>query len=66
MLLSKHTPLCEQVEKKTKNTQGSIIGPVLYAIIVSPFCDLQSLINFADDNFCVVWSKDLVLLGNPV
>ncbi len=42
--------------------QGSILGPVLYAIFVSPIFDIQNLVNFADDNFCVVWNKDLVLL----
>ena len=29
---------------------------------MSPLFDIQSLINFADDNFCVVWNKDLILL----
>ena len=42
--------------------QGSILGPVLYAIFVSPLFDLQSLINFADDNFCVIWNRDLARL----
>ena len=34
--------------------QGSILGPVLYAIYVSIFFDLLKLTNFADDNFDVV------------
>ena len=42
--------------------QGSILGPVLYAIFVSPLFDIQSLINFADDNFCVIWNRDLARL----
>ena len=42
--------------------QGSILGPVLYAIFVSPLFDIQSLINFADDNFCVIWNRDLASL----
>ena len=29
---------------------------------MSPLFDLQSQINFADDNFCVIWNRDLVLL----
>ncbi len=31
--------------------QGSILGPVLYAIFVSPLFDIESLLAFADDNF---------------
>ena len=30
-----------------------MLGPVLYALFVSPLFDLDDLINFADDNFCV-------------
>ena len=42
--------------------QGSVLGPVLYALFVSPLFDLDDVINFADDNFCVEWDKDLVTL----
>ena len=35
--------------------QGSILGPVLYAIYVSPLFDLTELSNFADDNFALTW-----------
>ena len=31
--------------------QGSILGPVLYAIFVSPLFDLDFMLAFADDNF---------------
>ena len=31
--------------------QGSILGPILYAIYVEPFFDLTDLSNFADSNF---------------
>ena len=31
--------------------QGSVLGPILYAIFVSPLFDLANLTNFADDNF---------------
>ena len=40
----------------------SILGPVLYAIYVPFLFDLQSLINFADYNLCVIWNRDLALL----
>ena len=38
--------------------QGSILGPVLYAIYVSPLFDLTELSNFADDNFALTWHKN--------
>ena len=31
--------------------QGSILGPVLYAIYVSPLSDIEFLLTFADDNY---------------
>jgi hypothetical protein len=37
--------------------QGSILGPILYAIYVSPLFDLQDLTNFADDNFIIRWNS---------
>jgi hypothetical protein len=37
--------------------QGSILGPILYAIYVSPLFDLTDLSNFADDNFILTFSK---------
>ena len=36
--------------------QGSILGPILYAIFVSPLFDLTDLSNFADDNFALTWN----------
>ena len=42
--------------------QGSVLGPILYALFVSPLFDLTDLVNFADDNFCVEWCKDRTLL----
>ena len=37
--------------------QGSILGPILYAIFVAPLFDLQKLSNYADDNYIVRWNK---------
>ena len=31
--------------------QGSILGPILYAIFVSPLFDLAKMTLFADDNY---------------
>jgi hypothetical protein len=39
--------------------QSSVLGPVLYAIFVSPIFDLTKITNFADDNFIVIWNRDL-------
>ena len=38
--------------------QGSILGPILYAIFVSPLFDITNLSNFADDNYALTWSKN--------
>ena len=42
--------------------QGSILGPILYAIYVSPLFDLLKLTNFADDNFVLRWNKCMTAL----
>ena len=42
--------------------QGSILGPILYAIYVSPLFDLHNLTNFADDNFIIRWSSNMTEL----
>ncbi len=46
----------------TGTIQGSVLGPVLYAIYVSPLFDLTSITNFADDNFIVMWNGVLASL----
>ncbi len=43
----------------TGTIQGSVLGPVLYAIFVSPLFELTKITNFADDNFVVLWNKIL-------
>jgi hypothetical protein len=51
---------CSHVHRSnTGTTQGSVLGPVLYAIHVSPLFDLTQITNFADDNFVVRWNKIL-------
>lgn len=42
--------------------QGSILGPILYAIFVSPLFDICELSAFADDNFIPKCNKNLVPL----
>ena len=42
----------------TGTIQGSILGPILYAMIVSSLFDLTDLSNFADDNFALAWHTD--------
>ena len=38
--------------------QGSVLGPVLYAIFVSPVFDIEPILSFADDSFDVKSSKN--------
>ena len=46
----------------TGTIQGSRLGPILYAIYVSPLFDLQKITNYADDNFIIRSSKILTEL----
>ena len=46
--------------------QGSIFGPISYAIFVSPLLDLAKLTLFADDNYIVEWNAMLHLLINDM
>ena len=39
--------------------QGSVQGPILYAIFVSPLFDLANLTNFADDNFILEFNSKI-------
>ena len=42
--------------------QGSVLGPVLYAIFISPLFDVENLTCFADDKFPLVWNSDKTAL----
>ena len=42
--------------------QGSICGPMLYALCVSPIFDIAMLTMFADDNYVICYNKHLVQL----
>ena len=39
--------------------QGSISGPILYALFVSPLFDLAKMTLFADDNYIIHTNKHL-------
>ena len=45
-------------ESTSGTIQGSILGPILYAMYVSPLFDLTEMSNFADDNFILTWNVD--------
>jgi hypothetical protein len=43
--------------------QGSILGPTLYAIFISPLFDIENLTFYADDGFGLVRSRDRQVLA---
>ena len=42
----------------TGTVQGSVLGPVLYALFVSPLFDIEPVLSFADDSYVVKISKN--------
>ena len=42
--------------------QGSSLGPILYAIFVSPLLDLAKMTLFDVDNYVIQWNQSLALL----
>ena len=46
--------------------QGSILGPILYALFVAPLLDLVKLTLFADDNYIIASNDDLTALINDM
>ena len=52
--------LCSDIFSSTDGTiQGSVLGPILYAIFVSPLFDLTEITNFADDNFVLEFNTNI-------
>ena len=51
---------------ETGTIQGSRLGPILYAILVSPLFDLEKMSNYADDNFIIRINKFLPELINDM
>ena len=49
----------EVLESEDGTIQGSVLGPILYAIFVSPLFDLANLTNFADDNFILEFNAKI-------
>ena len=47
------------LESEDGTIQGSVLGPILYAIFVSPLFDLANLTNFADDNFILEFNSKI-------
>jgi hypothetical protein len=52
---NKNSHFCDSL---TGTVQSSILGPILYAIYVSPLFDICKITNFADDNCILKWSKN--------
>ena len=42
--------------------QGSILGPILYAIFISPLFEVENLTCFADDKFPLAWNQSALVL----
>ena len=49
-------------ELSVGTVQGSILGPILYAMFVSPLFDLAKMTKFADDNFIIKFNKCITQL----
>ena len=49
-------------ESDVGTVQGSVLGPILYALFVSPLLDLEKITLFADDNYVLTWNKNMDVL----
>ena len=45
------------IASESGTIQVSILGPIFYAIYVSPQFDLRKLLNYANGNFVICWNK---------
>jgi hypothetical protein len=46
--------VCSQIfNSDDRSIQGSVLGPILWAIFVSIFFDLTEITNYVDDNFVI-------------
>jgi hypothetical protein len=51
---------CSQIyDSKDGTIQGSVLGPILYTIYISPLFDIAELTNFADDNFIIAFNSQI-------
>ena len=67
-LKERHFYVCVGGHASTMSTtwygiiQGSILGPILYAIFISPIFEIENLTCFADDKFALAENKDKSLV----
>ena len=43
--------------------QGSILGPILYAIFISPLFKVENFTVYADDKYPLAWDRDRSVLA---
>ena len=46
--------------------QGSVLGPVLFALFIRPIYDLVDITTFADDNYTLAYDKDKAVSAGKV
>ena len=46
--------------------QGSILGPILYAMFISPLFDIENFTCYADDGFGLVFNRDKAVLASLI
>ena len=46
--------------------QGSILGPILYAIFISPLFDIEKITFYADDGFGLEWNRDRLVAAELI